>query len=75
MDNDDILPSQRVNETELLEMERDRQAHAQPNEPDADPFDACSGNAHRMHSFSVLDPKGHRCKYCNRRWRECLKTQ
>lgn len=72
--DDELRPGRRVNDTELAEMERDRQAHERPNEIDPDPFDACSGNEYRLHSFSVADPAGHRCRYCNRSWRACLKA-
>ena len=75
-DLDDVLPlGGRVNDTEILDMERDRRAHERPNEHVDDTFDACSGSRYRTHSFSVADPAGHKCKFCGRTWRACLRVQ
>jgi len=75
MEDDDYAPplGGRVNDTELAEMERDRQAHERPNDPPDPTFDVCAMGPDRFHSFSVADPAGHRCRYCNRRWRDCLR--
>ncbi len=71
--DDELRPGRRVNDTEILAMERDRQAHEQPNEYVDDTFDVCAESRYRTHSFSVVDPLGHRCKFCGRRWRDCLR--
>jgi hypothetical protein len=70
---DDELPGRRVNDTELAEMERDRLGHERPNEYVDDTFDVCAEGPGRFHSFSIIDPAGHRCRYCGRRWRDCLR--
>jgi len=71
--DDELRPGRRVNDTELAEMERDRLAHEQPNDPPDPTFDVCAESKYRTHSFSVVDVHGHRCKYCGRRWRDCLR--
>lgn len=73
-DDDVFRPRMRVSARELLEMEEDRLAHERPNEPDRDPFDQCVESIYLTHSFSIADPRGHRCKYCNRRILDCLKV-
>jgi len=71
--DDELRPGRRVNDTELAEMERDRLGHERPNEYVDDTFDVCAESRYRTHSFSVVDPAGHRCKFCGRRWRDCLR--
>ena len=63
-----------VSQRELDDMERDRVGHQRPNEPDHDPFDQCVESMYLTHSFSIVDPLGNRCKFCGRRWRDCLKV-
>ena len=65
---------QRVTDGEWEDMEIDRELHDRLNEPPpADPFDPCEESDDRTHRFTRLDPAGHRCAFCNRRWRDCLK--